>query len=112
MNIIQFRHPFTCMVSGPTGSGKTLLVRRILKSYKLLINIKTNTLRVLWAYGQWQPLYNQTISGVIVRYVSGIPSIKEIREFKPHVLIIDDLMKEVGNDEKIFGYIYKNITSF
>ncbi len=48
----MFKHPFTCMVSGPTSSGKTILIREILSGYKNIINIETNNLRVVWAYGQ------------------------------------------------------------
>ena len=31
---LKFKHPFTCIVSGMTSSGKTLLVRNILKNWK------------------------------------------------------------------------------
>ena len=98
----KFRHPFTCMLSGPSGSGKTFLVRRILKHYRLLTNIQSNTLRVLWAYGQWQPLYTEKISdNVLVNYVSGLPSEDEIKEYKPQIIIIDDLMLDLGNNKEL-----------
>ena len=100
-NYYKFRHPFTCMVSGPTSSGKTILVRRLLKSFDLLFNFneKVKKLKVLWAYGQWQSLYEKTISKyVVVKYVYGLPSEEEILEDKPHIIIIDDLMSELGGN--------------
>jgi len=48
----QFKHPFTCVVSGPTSTGKTVLVRKILENWKSLIHINSNVLNVLWYYGQ------------------------------------------------------------
>ena len=110
LNYFTFRHPFTCMVSGPTSSGKTVLVRRILNSFKILINFceKTGKLKILWAYGQWQPLYEQQISSDIeIRYIFGLPSEEEILEDKPHVIIIDDLMSEVGNNVNFTNLITK-----
>ena len=99
MEFIQFIHPFTCMVSGPTSSGKTVLVRDILKNYKLLTNIKANTLNVLWCYGQWQPLYNIPISNVKIDYISGLPFEDEMSGH--HIIVIDDLMTELGNSKKL-----------
>ena len=101
LNYLKFRHPFTCMVSGPTSSGKTILIRRILRSFKLLIEFKEDvkTLKVLWTYGQWQPLYEKPIGKhVKVKYVYGFPSEEEILEDKPHIIIIDDLMTEIGGN--------------
>jgi hypothetical protein len=53
---LSFKHPFTCIAASPTSSGKTVLVRRILKHHKRLIYFKKESivkLKVLWAYGQW-----------------------------------------------------------
>ena len=101
LTYFKFRHPFTCMIAGPTSSGKTVLVRRILKSYQLLTTIETQSLNVLWAYGVWQDLYTKPIAdNVNVEYISGLPSKEEIMEYNPQILIIDDLMNELGNDKK------------
>jgi Ni2+-binding GTPase involved in maturation of urease and hydrogenase len=32
---LSFKHPFTCITAGPTSSGKTVLIRRILKHKSL-----------------------------------------------------------------------------
>ena len=101
LDYFKFRHPFSAMFSGPTSSGKTYLVRNILKSFKLLTSIDDNKLKVLWAYGQWQSLYSINISdNVLVNYVSGLPSEDEIKEINPHIIVIDDLMNELGDNKK------------
>ena len=30
-NMFKFKHPFTCICSGPTGSGKTTFLQNVLK---------------------------------------------------------------------------------
>jgi hypothetical protein len=97
----QFKCPFTCVIAGPTSSGKSVLTRRILKNYDVLFNFKNPVLnlKVLWCYGIWQPLYNQQISNnVYVKYVEGLPSKDEIFLDKPNIIIIDDLMTQLGNN--------------
>ena len=47
------KHPFTCLVSGPTSSGKTSLVKAIIE--KKVINPFPKS--ILWLYAADQPLY-------------------------------------------------------
>ena len=106
MEYIKFRHPFTCMVSGPTSSGKTFLVRDILKNFKSLIDIAKPKLNVLWAYGQWQSLYTEPIAdNVSVDYVNGLPMQDEISGHD--IIIIDDLMTELGNNKDLSALFTK-----
>jgi hypothetical protein len=105
-----FKHPFTCITAGPTSSGKTVLIRRILKHHRALINFKNeiiDKLKVLWAYGQWQSLYEEQVHNVEIRYVEGFSSEEEISEDKPHIVIIDDLITELGNDKKLTNLFTK-----
>jgi hypothetical protein len=107
---LQFKHPFTSIVCGPTGSGKTILIRRILKHFKILFfNLNIPTLKVLWAYGQWQPLLNVSISdNVIVQYIENIPSKEIIQEFSPNVIVFDDLLNEFNKNNDLENFFIKN----
>ena len=51
----QFVHPFTCMVAGMTGSGKTVWVKSLLQQAQRAINLPPE--RIVWCYSQWQPAY-------------------------------------------------------
>ena len=95
---LKFKHPFTCIVSGMTSSGKTLLVRNILKNWKSLINLDKNNLKVLWCYGQMQELYNKPIENVETIYFQGKPLQNSIEKFKPDIIVLDDLMENLKND--------------
>lgn len=100
----MFKHPFTCIVAGPTGSGKTYLIRNMLLHHKhVFANLPK--LKVLWCYGQWQDLYSMKIVGVSVNYVEGLPGPETLKAY--NLIIIDDLMSELGNDKNMANLFTK-----
>ena len=97
----SFKHPCNALVTGPSGSGKTQLIRKFLSTKNLFSNIQGNKLRVLWAYGQWQPLLDVKISNNVKVYlIDKIPDEKELLRFKPDILIIDDFMFEMQSHKE------------
>ena len=103
---LQFKHPFTCLVSGPSGSGKTILIRRILKHHKLLFHNLKSPIKVLWAYGQWQPLLDIPISdNVNVEYINYLPKVENLNN--TDVIVIDDLMNELNKDKTLENLFIK-----
>jgi hypothetical protein len=100
--------PFTAIVSGPTGSGKTQFSKRWLCNFQHVIEFKDDegvkaappaVLKVLWCYGIWQKGYEKPYPPrVSCTYFDGLPSLEEILEDKPHILVIDDLMSQVIGD--------------
>ena len=49
-----FVQPFTCMVAGVTGSGKTVWVKSLLQQAQKVIHLPPE--RVVWCYSQWLPV--------------------------------------------------------
>ena len=103
---LQFKHPFTAMVAGPTGSGKTYLVRDILQHHDTVM-FGMSKFSVLWAYGQWQSLYNKKVDGVTIKYCEGLPDKDVIEEHSPSLVVVDDLMTELANDKKMTNLFTK-----
>jgi len=95
---IAFVHPFSCIVSGPSGSGKSVHVRNILKDSLYLIKNLEHEPKVLWIYGVWQKMYDEDIS-VHIDYQELFPTEAQFIEYD--VIIFDDLMSEMRNDERL-----------
>jgi hypothetical protein len=101
----QFKHPFTATVAGPTGCGKTVLVRNILESLDQLIDAPGH-LRIIWAYGVFQEGYNKPFKNqnITVDYVEGMPTADDGRY---DILVVDDLMSEVGGNKNLSNVFTK-----
>lgn len=94
---VQFKHPCNVLVTGPSGSGKTQLIRNFLKNKSIFNGLIGNETRILWAYGQWQPLLDVPIANHLkIKYIDFIPDEKLLKSFKPDILILDDFMYEMA----------------
>ena len=109
------KHPFTCIVAGPTGCGKTRWVRRLLEKAGVFVDPPPE--RVYWYYGEYQPDYN-ALKAVLphVEFVEGLPSEDEIKRLDPNrrnFIVLDDLMNEltpVVSDLFTKGSHHRNIS--
>lgn len=105
---IRFKHPCTTLVAGPTGCGKTVLVRKILQDHAYLFdNINTPELKVTWCYGQWQTSYSHPVANVQVDYVEGLVDQEYVVNNKPHLIVVDDLMTELGGNKELANLFTK-----
>ena len=87
----RWKHPFTCIVAGPTGCGKSTFVKRILRHATAMIDSPTE--RITWCYGEWQEAY-ATMDLVDVRFEEGLPSASMFDSSTRNLIVIDDLMAE------------------
>ena len=106
----HFVHPFTCMVAGMTGSGKTAWVQSLLQQSQNVMEPPTE--RIIWCYSQWQPAYSKLLNTVPnIEFVKGIPENLEqdshINDDKRNLIVIDDQMIEAGNDNWIVNLFTK-----
>jgi energy-coupling factor transporter ATP-binding protein EcfA2 len=112
-----FKHPFTCMLAGPSKSGKTTLLKKILQLNNILIDKQPT--RIVYCYSIWQPAFNElrTTVSPTIEFVQGLPDIDEFSSSETNLLILDDLMRECGKDSSICKIFtvdshHKNISVF
>ena len=90
-DVPTLHHPFTCMISGPTGCGKSTFVSKLLEMRQDKIDPAPD--RVIWCYSEWQPLYNTMIGSV--EFHQGLP--ENIDTSVRNLVILDDLMTSVNS---------------
>ena len=96
MTALLWKHPFTAIVSGPTGCGKSNFVTKFIKYSHAVISPAPK--KILWCYGVYQDLFD-TLQGV--EFHDGVPDGETLQSGT--LLILDDLMHEADDRvEKIF----------
>ena len=88
----RWQHPFTCIVAGPTGCGKTTFVARLLRNASAMIDPPPE--RVTWYYGEWQKAY-ENLDIPNVRLEEGLPT--SFDNGKRGLVVLDDLMAETDS---------------
>ena len=91
-----WKHPFTCIVAGPTGCGKSTFVTRMLPHAAAMIDPPPE--QITWCYGEWQEAYATTDLGH-VRFEEGLPTAAMFDSTTRNLIVIDDLMAET--DERV-----------
>ena len=92
----RWKHPFTCIVAGPTGCGKSTFVTRLLRHASAMIDPPPE--KITWCYGEWQEAY-ATTDLTHVRFEEGLPTESIFESTKRKLIVIDDLMTET--DERV-----------
>ena len=107
-----FRAPFTCMLAGPTQSGKTHLLIEILNNAREMVEPPPD--RIMYCYSRPQEIFNN-IPGLELH--QGVPDIDEFDPSINNMIILDDLMEECEENpsiQKLFTVDshHKNISTF
>ena len=92
MTFHRWLAPFTCVISGPTGSGKSVFVQRLLKHAKTVIDPPPE--RIIYCYGVYQEIFAK-MEGV--EFNEGLPPLEEFNGNRHSLVIIDDLMHETND---------------
>jgi ABC-type antimicrobial peptide transport system ATPase subunit len=95
---IHLKHPFTMMISGPTGSGKTSFVRNMINAVEKICLPSPS--KIVYFYGEYQQVFNSMPN---VTFVEGLQEemIAKAGGLEPEWIIIDDLMQEAANQSFI-----------
>ena len=84
-----WHHPFTSVISGPSQSGKTVFVEKLLKHRNEMMSPVPK--KIIWSYGVRQPALEAKWRGV-VQFVEGLPDSDSLSD--DSLVIIDDQMAE------------------
>lgn len=107
----NFKHPFTCLIAGPTQSGKTYFLKELLENLDNLANPVPD--RVYWHYGEYQEKLLELPSFVSLH--EGFTDTSHIDTSQRNWIILDDLMDEANLEvSKLFtkGSHHKNLSVF
>jgi len=86
-------HPFTAVVAGPTSSGKSRWILRLIDNVGEMIEPSPS--RIWYCYGEFQPMFNNYPH---VHFHEGLPDLSDtvFDGSVPTLLILDDLMSETN----------------
>ena len=104
----QMIHPFTCVISGPTMSGKSYFVKRLINLIPTKIDTKIDEIH--YYYSVYQSLFDDMTN---VEFIKGLPSLSSYDGKKNVLVIMDDLMSEINTEISDFftkGAHHKNLS--
>lgn len=98
---MELVHPFTCIIAGSSGSGKTVWVSRFLKHSREVCSVAFD--RILVYFAEWQASYSTDFRvprGPEVEFREGLPDPSHYSHDpeKKKLLVLDDLMRESCNE--------------
>ena len=98
---LKFKHPFTCIVAGPTGSGKTSYVIKLLQNLDSQCSETRFEGGIIWCYSEVTAVPRQQLDklGLNITYQEGLPATYGNSQGYPSLIILDDLLNETyGRD--------------
>ena len=98
----RLAHPFTCIVSGPTGSGKSVFTLKLIEHAQEIISSPPE--RILFCYGKYQTIFDNYPG---VEFHDGLPEESSFDGKKRTLLVMDDLM--TSTDDRVVD-IFANIS--
>ena len=103
MTDLRFKVPFNMIVCGPTQSGKTTLVKELIRYKNELFDRPPQ--HIIYCYGsEWQRVFDE-LKTYGVQFIKGLPKQNIATLFpkhkRPGLLILDDLMNNVKDSDDI-----------
>ena len=87
-----WKHPFTCIIAGPTSSGKSVFTLKFINEAENLITPPPE--KIIYCYSEYQPIFNEYPQ---VTFSEGLPDLEQFDGKQRTLLILDDLMSETND---------------
>lgn len=101
--LIQFNTPCGMILSGPSSSGKSEFLKKLVKHMDYVFPNPFSS--ILWCYGEANAVPNELHAhGVPVKFFEGLPSdwsSDELGLISPALIILDDLMEQAYHSPAI-----------
>uniref|UniRef100_A0ABD2WIG5 AAA+ ATPase domain-containing protein n=1 Tax=Trichogramma kaykai TaxID=54128 RepID=A0ABD2WIG5_9HYME len=98
-------NPWTSILSGPTGCGKTFFVKKFLNNLTRMSDTRFE--RVILYYSEWQSAYREL--GSSLEFREGLPQTSDFADDpRPKLVIIDDLMRQSSSSGALCDLFTKN----
>jgi hypothetical protein len=101
---MKFKSPFTCIVSGGTGSGKTEWVKRLIHHRRHMINPPPRY--VLFCYGELNNSILELKGWEGVETFHGFPPEEMLRKHPDMLLVLDDLMVDLDKNLRVMNTVF------
>ena len=104
----RLKHPFGAVMAGPTCSGKSFLLRKILERGEDMIEGAPQN--ILWCHGIHQTAHDEMLQTIPnITFIEGLPADLESRidPNQRNMVVIDDLMNELNNDKRLSNIFSK-----
>jgi len=92
---LKFRHPFSCIVSGPSGSGKSSFCICFLQNLDALCTERKFGGGIVWCYGEKSAVPSRQQLPVNIKFNEGIPEDFGNANGEPCLVILHDLLNDV-----------------
>lgn len=100
--MFQFKHPFTCLMSGPTQSGKTYFTVKLIQNIQELMSPVPS--KIIWCFGQEQDHIGLPEN---VEICEGLDKLSEVDGRQPTLIVLDDLMQEAAQEKDVVNLFTK-----
>ena len=81
-----FVHPSTILIAGPTGSGKTAFVLKLIKENLF----QTNFAQIVWFYNEWQTHYESLDKVVEFKKDCDDEFYETLSPLQQNLIVLDD----------------------
>jgi len=101
---LKIKYSFSCIVSGPSGSGKSSFCIRFLQNLDALYTYRNFDCGVIWCYSEKTAVPNQQLAVLKkkkkkIRYNEVVPADFENAHGRPCLIILYDLLNDANSKE-------------
>ena len=102
----RFKYPCTCIIPGPTGSGKSTFCKRFLQKLSSLCTEHRFEGGILWCFTQRTSIPTKELDALNqkIRYLEGVPFNFKNPIGKSCLFILDDLLNDAYSSERVCVY--------